>query len=176
MKIHVERQITVALANQPGELAAICKLLSTQAINIEALSLIDSLEQGVVRLLTSDPEACKKVLQSSGFYVIEGEVLVLDLFDRVGKLSEITATLAEAKVNVDYVKTVRLKDLFAGYGVTGQESYDPLFETVDQRQSLNINGVSAQQLADSCELARLIRKSDCELSLYVDFHSFGLRA
>ena len=103
MKIHVERQITVALANQPGQLAAICKLLSTQAINIEALSLIDSLEQGVVRLLTSDPEACKKVLQLNGFYVIEGEVLVLDLFDRVGKLSEITATLAEAKVNVDYV-------------------------------------------------------------------------
>jgi hypothetical protein len=103
MKIHVERQISVALANQPGQLAAICKLLSTHTINIEALSLIDSLEQGVVRLLTSDPEACKKILQSSGFYVIEGEVLVLDLFDRVGKLTEITAALAEAKVNVDYV-------------------------------------------------------------------------
>jgi hypothetical protein len=103
MKIHVERQITVALANQPGQLAAICKLLSTHAINIEALSLIDSLEQGLVRLLTSDPEACKKVLQSSGFYVIDGQVLVLDLFDRLGKLAEITAALAEAKVNVDYV-------------------------------------------------------------------------
>jgi hypothetical protein len=103
MKIHVERQITVALANQPGQLAAICKLLSTHAINIEALSLIDSLEQGVVRLLTSDSLACKKVLQSNGFYVIDGEVLVLDLFDRLGKLSEITAVLAEAKVNVDYV-------------------------------------------------------------------------
>jgi hypothetical protein len=103
MKVHVERQITVALANQPGQLAAICKLLSTHAINIEALSLIDSLEQGLVRLLTSDPEACKKVLQSSGFYAIDGEVLVLDLFDRLGKLAEITAVLAEAKVNVDYV-------------------------------------------------------------------------
>jgi hypothetical protein len=103
MKVHVERQISVALANQPGQLAAICKLLSTHAINIEALSLVDSLEQGVVRLLTSDPEACKKILQSSGFYVIDGEVLVLDLFDRLGKLAEITAALAEAKVNVDYV-------------------------------------------------------------------------
>jgi hypothetical protein len=103
MKVHVERQISVALANQPGQLAAICKLLSAHVINIEALSLVDSLEQGVVRLLTSDPEACKKVLQSSGFYVIDGEVLVLDLFDRLGKLSEITAALAEAKVNVDYV-------------------------------------------------------------------------
>jgi hypothetical protein len=51
-----------------------------------------------------------------------------------------------------------------------------LFETVDQRQGLNINGVSAQQLADRCELAGLIRKSDCDLSLDMDFHSVGLRA
>ena len=103
MKTHVERQITVALANQPGQLAAICKLLSERAINIEALSLVDSIEQGVVRLLTSDPEICKKVLQSNGFYVIEGDVLVLDLFDRIGKLAQISAALAEAKVNIDYV-------------------------------------------------------------------------
>ena len=103
MKIHVERQITVALANQPGQLAAICQLMSTHAINIEALSLIDTLEQGLVRLITSDPEACKKVLQSNGFYVIDGDVLVLDLFDRLGKLAEISAALADAKVNIDYV-------------------------------------------------------------------------
>src|SRR5258708_33875050 len=102
MKIHVEKQITVALANQPGQLAAICKLLSTHAINIEALSLIDTLEQGIVRLLTNDPEACKKVLQSSGFYGIAGEVQVLDLFDRLGRLPEMTASLVQAKVNCDY--------------------------------------------------------------------------
>jgi hypothetical protein len=103
MKVHVERQITVALANQPGQLAAICQLMSTHAINIEALSLIDTLEQGLVRLITSDPEACKKVLKSSGFYVIDGDVLVLDLFDRLGKLAQISAALADAKVNIDYV-------------------------------------------------------------------------
>jgi len=103
MKTHVERQITVALPNQPGQLAAICRLLSSQSVNIEALSLVDSIEQGVVRLLTNDPQICKKILQANGFYVIEGEVLVLDLFDRIGKLAQISAALADAKVNIDYV-------------------------------------------------------------------------
>jgi hypothetical protein len=103
MKTHIERQTTVALPNQPGQLAAICRLLSSHSINIEALSLVDSIEQGVVRLLTSDPQTCRKVLQANGFYVIEGEVLVIDLFDRIGKLAQISAALAEAKVNIDYV-------------------------------------------------------------------------
>ena len=103
MKIHIERQITVALENQPGQLASICDLLGKHAINIEAICVIDSIEQGVVRLLTSDPENCRALLQQHGFYVIEGEVLVLDLFDRIGKLATIGTALAEARINIDYV-------------------------------------------------------------------------
>jgi len=103
MKIHVERQVTVALENQPGQLAAICSILCENAVNIEAISVIDSIEQGVVRLLTSNPTKCKQVLQAKGFYVIEGDVLVLDLFDRIGKLAQICSELAEAKINIDYV-------------------------------------------------------------------------
>ena len=103
MKIHVERQVTVALENQPGQLSAICSILSANAVNIEAISVIDSIEQGVVRLITSYPTKCKQVLQAKGFYVIEGDVLVLDLFDRIGKLAQICSELAEAKINIDYV-------------------------------------------------------------------------
>jgi len=103
MKIHVERQVSVALENQPGQLATICSILSENAVNIEAISVIDSIEQGVVRLITSDPTKCKQALQTKGFYVIEGDVLVLDLFDRIGKLAQICSGLAAAKINIDYV-------------------------------------------------------------------------
>jgi len=54
-------------------------------------------------LITSNPTKCKQVLQAKGFYVIEGDVLVLDLFDRIGKLAQICSGLAEAKINIDYV-------------------------------------------------------------------------
>jgi hypothetical protein len=103
MKIHVERQVTVALENRPGQLATICSILGANAVNIEAISVMDSIEQGVVRLITSDPTKCRQALQTKGFYVIEGDVLVLDLFDRIGKLAQICSELAEAKINIDYV-------------------------------------------------------------------------
>jgi hypothetical protein len=103
MKIHVERQVSVALENRPGQLAAICNILNANAVNIEAISVIDNIEQGVVRLLTSDPAKCKEALQAKGLYVIEGDVLVLDLFDRFGKLAQISSALAEARINIDYV-------------------------------------------------------------------------
>jgi hypothetical protein len=103
MKIVVDRQITVALENQPGQLATVCTLLLKNDINIGAISVIDSIEQGVIRLIVSDPAKCKAVLQDQGFYVIEGDVLVVDLTDRRGKLAEIAGELASAKINIDYV-------------------------------------------------------------------------
>src|SRR5258707_957439 len=68
MKIHVERQVSVALENQPGQLATICSILGENAVNIEAISVIDSIEQGVVRLITSDPTRCKQALQTKGLF------------------------------------------------------------------------------------------------------------
>jgi hypothetical protein len=103
MRIHVERQVSVALENRPGQLAAICNILNANEVNIEAISVIDNIEQGVVRLLTSDPTKCRESLQAKGLYVIEGDVLVLDLFDRFGKLAQISSALAEARINIDYV-------------------------------------------------------------------------
>jgi hypothetical protein len=103
MKIHVERQVSVALENQPGQLAAISSILGANAVNIEAISVIESIEQGVVRLITSDQTKCRQVLQAKGLYVIESDVLVLDLFDRIGKLALICSALAEARINIDYV-------------------------------------------------------------------------
>ena len=103
MSIRVDRQITVALENEPGQLARVSELLATHRINIEAISILDSIEQGVIRLLVSDPPTCLQLLRKKGFYVIEGEVVVLDVQDRVGKLAQICGDLAEARINIDYV-------------------------------------------------------------------------
>jgi hypothetical protein len=103
MKANVGRQITVPLENQPGQLAKLCQLLAECAVSVEAISIIEGVEHGVVRLLTSDHQQCKQTLSKSGFFVIEGEVLVLDLADKVGKLAQVSAALAQAKVNIDYL-------------------------------------------------------------------------
>lgn len=102
MNCTIRRQITIALENYPGRLAAISSLFAKQGINIEALTVIDNIEQGVIRLLTSDPAGCKSLLTDKGFYTIEADVLVVDLQDDLGQLALVSQTLANAKINIDY--------------------------------------------------------------------------
>jgi len=102
MLYSIQRQLTVALQNQPGRLAAISTLLAAQGINIEALALIDNVEQAVIRLVPSDPNAAKSLLIQEGYYVVEADVLVLDLTDSPGKLALISRSLAEAQINIDF--------------------------------------------------------------------------
>lgn len=103
MKHVPKRQLTVALENQPGRLAAICQLLAANQINIEALSVIDNIEQGVVRMVTSDSTRCRQLLHEQGMYVIEADIIALELTDQVGKLAIISRELAAAGINIDYL-------------------------------------------------------------------------
>lgn len=102
MEYSIERQITIALENQPGRLAAIGQALANQRVNIEAISVLDTIEQGVIRLVTSDPALCKQVLTEQGFYVIEAEVLAVHINDSPGKLALLGGALADAGINIAY--------------------------------------------------------------------------
>lgn len=102
MQHSVERQITVALENQPGRLAAICGLLAARGINICALSVVDNVVQGVVRIISRDVPGCRAALTAGGFYLVEADVLALDLTDRPGQIARVCGALAAARINVDY--------------------------------------------------------------------------
>ena len=102
MNFTLQRQITVAIENQPGRLAAISHALATSGINIKDLSILDNIEQGVIRMVTSDAAACKALLTDHGFHPVEAEVLVIDLADTPGKLAVLADALAKGGVNIDY--------------------------------------------------------------------------
>lgn len=102
MQFALKRQLTVALQNQPGVLAEISRVISNAGCTIEALCVVDNVEQGVVRLLVDDPGTCKDLLVQEGFYVVEAEVFAVNLTDRRGKLAAVTRALAAAKLNIDY--------------------------------------------------------------------------
>ena len=103
MQVKIQRQLTVVLENYPGRLAAVTTVVAKQNINIEALSLIDTIEQGVIRLIASDPTHCKNLLEEAGFYVIEANVLSVELTNIPGQLLLLTMTLAEARINLEYI-------------------------------------------------------------------------
>lgn len=96
------RQLTVAIENQPGRLAAIGRTLAAHGINIKDLSINDTVEQGVVRLITSEAGRARELLTAAGLYVIEAEVLAVDLRDIPGTLARVSQALADAGVNIEY--------------------------------------------------------------------------
>jgi hypothetical protein len=102
MNFKVQRQITVAIENQPGRLAGISRAMASRGINIKDISILDNVEQGVIRLVPSDAAACKLLLHAEGFQVVEADVLVVDLPDTPGRLAVLAQALADAGVNIDY--------------------------------------------------------------------------
>lgn len=102
MEFALKRQLTVALQNQPGALAEISRVMASAGFNIEALCVVDNVDQGVIRLLVDQPGACKERLVQEGFFVVEAEVFAVNLTDRRGKLAAVTKALSQAKLNIDY--------------------------------------------------------------------------
>jgi hypothetical protein len=102
MKYAVQRQLSIAIENQPGRLAAISRTLAEQSINIRDLTVVDNVEQGMIRLITSDAEKCKAVLGKLGLYIVEADVLEVILTDTPGQLAVFSQALADAQINIDY--------------------------------------------------------------------------
>lgn len=102
MKCAVHRQLSIAIENQPGRLAAVSRALAAESINIRDLSVVDNVEQGMIRLVVSDPVRCKGVLLKLGLYVVEADVLEVILKDTPGKLAVLSQALADASINIDY--------------------------------------------------------------------------
>jgi len=105
MEIDINRQISVAIENQPGRLGQIGRLLAKQGVHISAFSVIDNVEQAMVRLVTDDPTAARLSLEAAGLPVVEVEVLVIEMTDSLGSLALIGETLASAAINIEYAYT-----------------------------------------------------------------------
>lgn len=102
MKAHIRRQLSVAIENEPGRLGAVARLLAAQGIHIDAFTIIDNVEHGMVRLMTSDPDAAKSIIKASGLPVAEAAVLSVEMTDRRGNLALVGETLSAAGVNIEY--------------------------------------------------------------------------
>lgn len=96
-------QLSIFLENKPGTLAAVVEILAENDINLRALSLADTLEYGVLRLIVDRPEKARKALKDKGFTAHVTEVLAVETPDRPGGLSRVLAAFNQAGVNVEYM-------------------------------------------------------------------------
>lgn len=96
-------QISIFLENKSGRLADVAGVLSGSGINIRALSLADTTDFGILRLIVNDTEKAKQVLKENGFTVGKTEVLAVEVADRPGGLADILNVMKEHGINVEYM-------------------------------------------------------------------------
>jgi len=96
-------QISIFLENRPGGLAEITEALSRAGVNIRALSLADTADFGILRLIVDRNEIAIRVLKESGFTVGLTEMVALEIPDRTGGLWGILKLLEAAGMNVEYM-------------------------------------------------------------------------
>lgn len=96
-------QISVFLENKSGRLADVATVLAQAGINIRALSLADTTDFGILRLIVNDTEKAKAVLRENGFTVGKTEVIAVEVSDRPGGLAAILNIMKEKDVNVEYM-------------------------------------------------------------------------
>lgn len=98
----IRKQLSIFLENRPGALAKICGILSEAEINILALSVHDTVDNAVVRIVADNPTKALLLLEQEEHYILEQDVVVLRVDNRPGILSAIASKLALADINISY--------------------------------------------------------------------------
>jgi hypothetical protein len=96
-------QISIFLENKSGRLAEVTDVLAAAGVNIRALSLADTADFGILRLIVDRVDQAKQALKDKGFTIGRTEVLALEVRDRPGGLAEILRILGKAGINVEYM-------------------------------------------------------------------------
>jgi hypothetical protein len=120
------KQVSIFLENRKGRLWKALNILSNADINIRALSIADTSEFGILRMIVPEPDLAKEILENSNFVVKINEVIAVGVSDQPGGLESILKLLNDLDVNVEYlyafvekksekaVVVIRTEDIDAG--------------------------------------------------------------
>ena len=95
-------QISVFLENKSGRLAELTRALADAGVNVRALSLAETIDYGVLRLIVDRADDARQALAKAGFTVTETEVIAVELTDRPGGLAEVVELLTRDGLNIEY--------------------------------------------------------------------------
>jgi hypothetical protein len=98
----IVQQLAVFLENKPGALAAVCDALALAKINIYGLTVSDTTDHAVVRMVVSNTDRAVSIFDAHGTLVVESEVLMIQNDNRPGSLSRIANALSSKKINIEY--------------------------------------------------------------------------
>jgi hypothetical protein len=103
------QQLSLFLENRPGRLGAPLEAIAKEGINILTLSLADTAQFGILRLIVREWDKAKQVLEDAGWVVNLTEVVAVDVLDRPGGLAEALSVLEGAGLNIEYMYAFSLR-------------------------------------------------------------------
>ena len=96
------KQISVFIENKKGALAACTRFIADNGINIRALSIADTQDFGILRIICDDPKQTDSILKNGGYITTVTDVLATEIADKPGSMATILEVLADAPVIVEY--------------------------------------------------------------------------
>lgn len=125
----IEKQLSVFIENKPGRLSHICTTLADNGINIFAMSVHDTVDHAIIRLLVDHPNKALVVLEEEGVYIVTQDVVVIEVENKPGIISMLAKKLFRADINIEYAYCTATKN---------QEMGGLVIKTKDAEQTLEI--------------------------------------
>lgn len=135
-------QLSVFIENREGRLDNVLATLKRNDINIVSLSLADSSDYGLLRMIVSDPQKGRNVLKEAGFTAMLTEVLAVKLAHKVGQLEVLLSEICKAGINIDYMYAL----------ATGSDDASIVIKTGDLDKAADILSKAGVELITAEEL------------------------
>ena len=99
----ITKQISVFMENTAGRLADVTALLAEAGINLRALSIADTSDFGILRMVADQPDEAVRLLKDAGFIARETDVIGVEIPDHPGELARIMVLFRDAGVDIEYL-------------------------------------------------------------------------
>ena len=139
------KQLTVFIENRTGRLCEVLNVLKTNNVNILSLSLADTTEFGLLRLIVDQPALGKDKLSENGFSSMVSDVSIIKISHKVGELQKLLQEIDRACVNIEYMYglSIEADDAYVVLKATDIEKLDKILA------ACNIETISVEHLAIS---------------------------
>ena len=137
------KQLSVFLENKPGRLREACGILADNSINLITLSLADTEQFGILRLIVDDSDSAKKVLGEAGFVAKITDVIAVEVKDEPGGLRDILQVEADAGISVEYMYAFTIK---SGENAVMIFRFDDMDKAIDALQAAGFNVLASAEV------------------------------
>ena len=137
-------QLSVFIENREGRLEEVMEALQEENINIVALSLAESSDYGLLRMIVSDADKAKTALKAKGFTAMLTPVLGVKLSHQVGQLQVLLAEICKAGINIDYMYAL----------ATGSDDASIVIKTADLEEAANVLSKTGVEFIKADEIGK----------------------